>query len=188
MLQELLIGAWFAFVCVGEFYFTRVREFARYEQQYPVFIYAVALGAAAIPLTTGQWWITACGLLPAMFVATTVSDRKILNRWAKSRQRRVASQAMRTPRERSRGDARVSVTIKVTNRLRESRALVIEPWLNEFLLAPGKSLDVMVTGDPNWPLEVEIEDDRFVVYGFGSAHSTVSVLDQGVRAIDVNAG
>jgi hypothetical protein len=82
--------------------------------------------------------------------------------------------------------ASVSVTIKVTNKLVSARALVIEPWLDEFVLEPGKTLHVILHGDPKWPLEIEIDDDRFVVYGFDSTDATVSVQDQGVRAKDVN--
>jgi hypothetical protein len=104
MLQKLLIGAWFGFVCIGELYFSRVSNFAIYEKRYPIFIYIVVLVADAIPLTTGQWWITLGALLPAIFVGTTVIDRKLFKRWAESR-RRLAKERKEPFRPRN-GDQR----------------------------------------------------------------------------------
>ncbi|HEV7703924.1 MAG TPA: hypothetical protein VGO46_06500 [Gemmatimonadaceae bacterium] len=76
----------------------------------------------------------------------------------------------------------VSVTLRVTNSLATRRTLVIEPWLNEYAMPPGTVLDVTFTGDREYRLGVEIEGDRFVLFGFDSKGATMSVKDNGVEA------
>jgi hypothetical protein len=76
----------------------------------------------------------------------------------------------------------VTVMIKVTNKLSSPRTLVIEPWLNAYALPVGKALDVTFTGKPHYSLKLEVEDDRFVLFGFDSAGATMSVKDNGVQA------
>jgi hypothetical protein len=76
----------------------------------------------------------------------------------------------------------VSITVKVANNLASPRTLVIEPWLTEYALPQGKSLDVVPTGDPKCALEVNVDDERITVFCFDSAGATMSVRDQGVDA------
>ena len=76
----------------------------------------------------------------------------------------------------------VSITVKVANNLASPQALVIEPWLTEYALPQGKTLDVVLTGDPKYALEVSVDDERITVFCFDSAGATMSVRDQGIEA------
>jgi hypothetical protein len=73
--------------------------------------------------------------------------------------------------------ADITVTLKVYNELGTSRTLIIEPWLTEYSLPSGKSLDVILTGDPRFPLEVHVSEEDITVFGFDSSGATMSVRD-----------
>jgi hypothetical protein len=71
------------------------------------------------------------------------------------------------------------VTLKVTDSLPSARLLMIEPWTGEYDLPPGKTLDVLAEGDLTYPLEIEVTEDRFILYGFDSVDSMLTVFDNG---------
>ena len=73
------------------------------------------------------------------------------------------------------------VLLKITNALPHSRLLMIEPWTGEYPLAPGKTLEVLAEGDLTYPLEIEITEERFIVYGFDTTDSLLTVFDNGVE-------
>jgi hypothetical protein len=69
------------------------------------------------------------------------------------------------------------VVIKITNSLNVSRILMLEPWTGEYDLPPGKTLDVVAEGDLRLPLEIEITDERVIIYGFDSSYSLLTAFD-----------
>jgi hypothetical protein len=71
------------------------------------------------------------------------------------------------------------VTLKFSNKLPTQRTLVLEPWSGEYLLAPGKTLEVVAEGDTSYPLEVELDEDRIVLYGFDTTDSMLTVFEDG---------
>lgn len=75
------------------------------------------------------------------------------------------------------------MTLRLTNRLDVPRTIVLEPWTGEYTLYPGKSFDVVAEGDLAQPLEVEITDDRVVVYCFDSAGASMTVYQDGKELI-----
>lgn len=79
-------------------------------------------------------------------------------------------------------DASMTVTVRVTNKRKVGQTLVVEPWATEYALAPGQALDVAVRGDPQYPLEIDFEDERILLYAFDSAGASVAVFDHGVEA------
>ena len=76
----------------------------------------------------------------------------------------------------------VTVTLKVHNELRTARTLIVEPWTTEYSLPSGKSLDVILTGDPKFPLEIHVSEEDITVHGFDSAGATMSVRDGEIEA------
>jgi len=80
----------------------------------------------------------------------------------------------------------VKVLVKVTNNLQTSRVLVIEPWLTEYAMPPGKSLEVIFTGNPKYSLEFEVDERGFVFFGFDSAGASMTVLDAGKPAVHLS--
>ena len=71
----------------------------------------------------------------------------------------------------------VRIALRVTNNLTQSRTLIVEPWLSEYALPTGKSLDLLLTGHPKHRLEVDVDDAHITVYGFDSEGATMSVRD-----------
>ena len=72
-----------------------------------------------------------------------------------------------------------SITLRLTNRLDVPRTVVLEPWTGEYALQPGKSFDIVAEGDLKYPLEVEVIDDRLVVYAFDSAGAMLTIFADG---------
>ena len=56
---------------------------------------------------------------------------------------------------------------------------MLEPWTGEYRLGVGESLDVVVQGSAETPLEVALENDRCVVYAFDTAGSTLVAFRDG---------
>jgi hypothetical protein len=77
---------------------------------------------------------------------------------------------------------RVTVTLKVQNDRSSSKSLIIEPWLTEYTLHAGKSLEVVLSGDPKYPLAIHVNDENITVYAFDSAGATMSVRDGEIEA------
>lgn len=77
------------------------------------------------------------------------------------------------------GNSSGRITLKITNSLTSARLLMIEPWTGEYNLPPGKTLEVVAEGDLAYPLEVEVTEDRFIVYGFDTINSLLTVFDDG---------
>lgn len=75
--------------------------------------------------------------------------------------------------------AQGTVTLKLTNSLGSARVVVLEPWTGEYTLDSGKSLEVIADGDMSLPLEIELVDDRIVVYAFDSAGAILRIFQDG---------
>jgi hypothetical protein len=71
------------------------------------------------------------------------------------------------------------VTLRLTNSLAGPRTIVLEPWTGEYTLQPGKSFDIIAEGDLAYPLQVELSEDRVIVYCFDSAGAEMSIFENG---------
>lgn len=71
------------------------------------------------------------------------------------------------------------VTLKLTNRLNAPRVVVLEPWTGEYTLEPGMTFEIVAEGDLECPLEVEVVEDRLVVYSFDSAGALLTIFKDG---------
>lgn len=71
------------------------------------------------------------------------------------------------------------VTLKLTNNLGAPRTVVLEPWTGEYTLPPGETFEIVAEGDLTYPLEVELSEDRVIVYCFDSAGAQMSIFSQG---------
>lgn len=76
-------------------------------------------------------------------------------------------------------NANGSITLRLTNRLDAPRTVVLEPWTGEYTLQPGKTFEIVATGDPKYPLEIEVVEDRLVVYAFDSAGAMLTIFADG---------
>ena len=56
---------------------------------------------------------------------------------------------------------------------------VLEPWAGEYTLQPGKAFEIVATGDLKYPLEIEVVEDRLVVYAFDSAGAMLTIFADG---------
>jgi hypothetical protein len=75
------------------------------------------------------------------------------------------------------------MTLRLTNRLRVARVVVLEPWTGEYTLQPGTSFDIVAEGDMSYPLEVEVADDRIVVYCFDSEGASLTIFQDGQELV-----
>jgi hypothetical protein len=71
------------------------------------------------------------------------------------------------------------VTLRLTNRLETPRKVVLEPWTGEYTLRPGKTFEIVAEGDLDHPLEVELIDEKLVVYAFDSAGAMLTIFADG---------
>lgn len=68
------------------------------------------------------------------------------------------------------------VTLKITNRLDTPRVVVLEPWAGEYTLHPGRTFEIVAEGDLECPLELEVIEERLVVYSFDSAGALLTIF------------
>jgi len=61
--------------------------------------------------------------------------------------------------------------------------VVLEPRTGEYTLRHGKSFEVIAEGDLLLPLEVELIDDRLVVYAFDSAGALLRIFQDGTELL-----
>ena len=71
------------------------------------------------------------------------------------------------------------ITLKLTNQLSDQRTVVLEPWTGEYKLRPGETLDIVANGNRDLPLQVELNEDRIIVYCFDSAGAQMSIFRDG---------
>ena len=71
------------------------------------------------------------------------------------------------------------MTLRITNRLSSPRIVVLEPWTGEYTLQPGAAFDIVAEGDMSYPLDVEVDDSRIVVYCFDSQGASLSIFQDG---------
>jgi hypothetical protein len=68
-----------------------------------------------------------------------------------------------------------SLRLIIRNSLPTRRTLILEPWTTEVGIEPGESVIVQAEGDLSKPLEVELYEDRIVVYSFDSEGALLTV-------------
>ena len=56
---------------------------------------------------------------------------------------------------------------KVVNRGTHAAVVILEPWGGEYDIGPNQALDLVVEGDLNARLEIEIEDNRLTIVSDG---------------------
>jgi hypothetical protein len=76
-------------------------------------------------------------------------------------------------------DAPIRFTLLLTNRLDVRRTVVLEPWTGEYHLDAGTQLQIVVEGTPKTPLEVELIEDRIVVYAFDTTKAMLTAHRDG---------
>jgi hypothetical protein len=69
---------------------------------------------------------------------------------------------------------------RLANRLSSDRTLILEPWATEYPFPPGKTYEIVGTGDLNAPFEIEWYDDRVVVYSIDTEGAMMTVFDDGL--------
>jgi hypothetical protein len=72
----------------------------------------------------------------------------------------------------------VEIKIRIQNSQARSRVLVLEPWADEIELPAGETFTLVSEGDPAFPMEFELLEDRVVIYAFDSAGATMSLYNQ----------
>jgi len=77
------------------------------------------------------------------------------------------------------GNKKIQFTLRLTNRLESNRTVVLEPWTGEYRLSAGETLDVVVEGSPETPVEVELDAERIVVYAFDTTDSMLTAFRNG---------
>ncbi len=71
------------------------------------------------------------------------------------------------------------VALRLTNQLSDERTVVLEPWTGEYKLRAGGTVDIVATGNRDLPLEIELNEDRIIVYCFDSAGAQMSIFRDG---------
>jgi hypothetical protein len=59
--------------------------------------------------------------------------------------------------------------------------LIVEPWAEEYLIAPNISVDIVATGKTADAIEIECVDRGVVVHGWSDG--TVTVMRDGVEIV-----
>jgi hypothetical protein len=72
----------------------------------------------------------------------------------------------------------LEIKIRIRNNQSQARVLVLEPWASEVELPIGQIFTLVSEGDPAFPMEFELLDDRVVVYAFDSAGAMLSLFDE----------
>lgn len=68
-----------------------------------------------------------------------------------------------------------SGTVAITNSDAVPLRLILEPWADEVVVAPGKTIRVAFSGPDGGLLQVEVKQNEVILYGWEG--STLSVLD-----------
>lgn len=71
------------------------------------------------------------------------------------------------------------VTLRLTNSSEVAKIIVLEPWAGEYTLPPGKSYEIVASGDLQDPLEIEMINDDIVIYSFDSAGAMLTIYSDG---------
>ena|SRR5690348_10853232 len=78
----------------------------------------------------------------------------------------------------SEGIEKVRVWIKVANASHDRAVeFILEPWAEQYTMAPGTSFDVVAEGPPGDYVQIEWSETRIVVYGWTG--SVISVYEKG---------
>lgn len=71
----------------------------------------------------------------------------------------------------------ISFRLKIRNSLPNRRTLVLEPWTTEITIDPARIVTVVVEGGMGESLEVELFEDRVILYSFDSEGALLTPLD-----------
>ncbi|HZS92977.1 MAG TPA: hypothetical protein VFE42_36495 [Chloroflexota bacterium] len=70
-------------------------------------------------------------------------------------------------------------SVRVSNARTVDMPFYLEPWGEEYTLAPGAVIEVLAEGPPGASLEVELADDHITVYGWPG--SVVTLYQDGAE-------
>ncbi|MGH2587011.1 MAG: hypothetical protein ACRDJE_19020 [Dehalococcoidia bacterium] len=71
----------------------------------------------------------------------------------------------------------VEQTIRLLNSAAAPLCLTLEPWAEQYIVPSGTAVDVTAHGPSGGKLEISVEDDGIIVYGWTG--STVDVVQDG---------
>ncbi len=74
-----------------------------------------------------------------------------------------------------------TVRLKFTNKRREGQRIVLEPTAWEYMLAAGRTYEIVAEGDTAYPLGIEVTDEFIVVSAFDSKGARLTVLEDGLE-------
>ena len=63
-------------------------------------------------------------------------------------------------------EGRIELNARVKNSSGSSRTLRLEPWGDEHELAPGRCIDLVITGPGPGRLEIQLESEVIVLWGW----------------------
>lgn len=71
------------------------------------------------------------------------------------------------------------IKLKLKNSLATPRTVVLEPWTTEYVLAPGRTFEIVAEGDLSYPVEIELFEEQVIVYSLDSEGAMLRVFENG---------
>lgn len=75
------------------------------------------------------------------------------------------------------------VKVRLANSLDVPRTLVLEPWAHELPFPPGAKYLLVAEGDLASAMEIELHEDRMIVYSFDNAGAMLELYDSAGRQL-----
>ena len=69
------------------------------------------------------------------------------------------------------------IALRITNSLNDVLTVHLEPWGEQYIMAPGKSFTVEAKGPNSDLLELEFGEGRISVYGWSGSVVNISAVD-----------
>jgi hypothetical protein len=71
------------------------------------------------------------------------------------------------------------INLKLTNSLGTPRTVVLEPWTTEYVLAPGRTFEIVAEGDLSYSLGIELFEEQVIVHSLDSEGAMLTVFENG---------
>jgi len=75
--------------------------------------------------------------------------------------------------------------LKVTNNSDREKLLCVEPIGDQVQMKPGKSYEVRIVGGDEGPMELFVEEDKLILYGWNNSDSAVYLDDIRVAGMEL---